>query len=137
MIYNLRFDDVLTDKLRELETPPDVSHKNMYWLPFIDERNPVYDPETHKLSPLERLVEGGNSVWRRTPVALTAQELADKQTADDNGYISETASQKAMWILVELVSELVANGTIQPTDFTPDVRQTFQDLEARVNRVKP
>ena len=56
MIYNLQYNGELTDKLHFFETPPDISHKNMFWLEWIDERNPVYDPQLEKLSSIVKVV---------------------------------------------------------------------------------
>ena len=69
--------------------------------------------------------------------AKTAQELADEQTSADESVIASMATRKAMWVLVELISKLLAQGTIVANDFTPAVKAAYQELKAKVDVVKP
>ena len=43
---------------------------------------------------------------------------------------------KLAFIQVELIDQLLAQGTIQATDFTVAVRQEFQAIKAAVDRLK-
>ena len=74
MMYNLIHNNIPTDKLRDFDTPPDLSHKNMAWLTFVDNRNPPYNPDTEKLGPIEKIVEVGRVVWSRSIIPLSPAE---------------------------------------------------------------
>ena len=74
MTYNLVINGSPTDTLSDVAGDPNPL-KGMVWLPFVDERNPVFNVDSHKLGPVTKLVENGNAVWRRVAVAKLSEDL--------------------------------------------------------------
>lgn len=105
MIYNLVVDGEPTNRLEVFDTAPQLTGKPaMQWLEWVDDQSPDYDPETHKLGEVSRFVEGGSAVWRRSPVALTADELHQRKIAK----IAETDNSLIRGI--EDIIVLIADG---------------------------
>jgi|TARA_R110000751_G_scaffold305358_1_gene421740 hypothetical protein len=69
-------------------------------------------------------------------IDMTAQEIADRDHANDLSELSMSVAKMA-FIQTELIDKLLAQGTIQLTDFTAPVRQIFQDVKEIVDRAKP
>lgn len=121
-----------------------VFNKSTVWLELVRTSPPPHDEETQKLvktlsqpdmsdldvdvDPSTKRIEG----WE--VVALTGQEIIDRQIEADQQYIRNEARDKAMWVLVELISKLLADGVITAGDFKPVTRQAFLDLKERVDR---
>ncbi len=136
--------DVLR-RINEAPTNP-VYNKGRVWLELIRSPRPNYDATTHKLvaeiiqpdlSDLSTDVDP--SAQRQEGwiiVALTQQELDELKITDAHKDIANSASRQAMWVLAELIDKLLAQGTIQATDFTPNVRSAYQTLKNNVDEVK-
>ena len=71
-----------------------------------------------------------------TVINKTQAELDDEQKITDEIEISRSSNKEAMWVLVELIDQLLANNTIQAKDFTPSVRAAIQSLKSKVDAVK-
>jgi len=67
--------------------------------------------------------------------AKTAQELAEEQRDDDLRVLRDGGKDLAL-VVTELVAKLIEKGVIAAGDFTPGVRQTYQDVKAIADRVK-
>lgn len=94
----------LTGVVRDYDEKPDPNEsKGFDWLPFVEESNPAYDPETHKLGPGVTVIEDGRAVKRRSSEALTEEELEgrrlNKLAATDGALV------RAIEDLVVLVAE--------------------------------
>lgn len=136
--------DVL--KQRSTNNLERVFNKSTVWIELEINNKPIFDPNSQRLvptlaqpdlsdlnvdvSPTAKRVQG----WEA--IALTAQELAGIQTSLDVDFVASSSGRKAMWLLVELIDKLFDQATIQPTDFTPDVRQAYTDIKTRVDRIK-
>jgi hypothetical protein len=72
----------------------------------------------------------------RPAINLTAQEIADRDLANDQTKL-QVAGLKLAHIAVELVTELIANGTIAATDFSAETRQMYQDIKTITDRLNP
>ena len=68
--------------------------------------------------------------------AKTAQELADDQQNSDISNL-QNSIEKLAFIQIELIDQLLTQGTIQNTDFTAGVRTLFQNIKTIVDRAKP
>ena len=80
-------------------------------------------------------VVGQSVTIDRPAVNMTAQEIADRDQNNDEGTL-RNGGLKLAHVLVELVTKLLANGTIQVTDFTPETKQMYQDVKAISDRLK-
>lgn len=123
-----------------------ILNDEQVWLEVQKIAQPVYNADTHKLeqiinqpdlsdlskavSPTAKRVE----TWQS--VALTAEELATRQHSADELYVATTAGQKAMWILVTLITKLIENNVIVPDDFDQEEKQIYRDMKAAVERIK-
>ncbi|MCR4283075.1 MAG: hypothetical protein NUV72_08630 [Bauldia sp.] len=106
--------------------------------------NDKWDGAEDKQAFLDRAV-----VWSGTPktaAEIEAQEAAFDAAMTANGAAAakqadteklRDGGEKIAFVLVELVDKLLAKGTIVATDFTPNVRQVYQDVKAIADRVKP
>lgn len=86
--------------------------------------------------------------WRNGTTPATATEIQAQETAylaaiatnqaegvaEQN--IRNTAAQKAMYILIELIDVLLAKDIIAASDFSPATRQVYQGLKAAVDAIK-
>lgn len=96
-----------------------------------------FDPATQKRSGPVFTVDDLLTVTATYTVTdKTAEELAAEKVQDDKGVISQMATAKAMWLLVELIDNLLAQGTISASDFSAEVKQAYLDLKAKVDSVK-
>lgn len=123
-----------------------ILNDEQVWLEVQKIAQPVYNADTHKLeqiinqpdlsdlskavSPTAKRVE----TWQS--VALTAEELATRQHSADELYVATTAGQKAMWILVTLITKLIETNVIVPDDFDQEEKQIYRDMKAAVERIK-
>jgi hypothetical protein len=89
-------------------------------------------PKTHVLTDV---ITTTRTVIPKTAEEL-AEELAEEQQADDIATI-KTSVDTIAFILVECIDQLLADTTIQATDFTPAVRQLYLDFKPTVTRAKP
>lgn len=80
----------------------------------------------------------GSTVTKNYTVAETmpiAEWNQAQQDKNDNAFILN-AINKLAFIQIELIDKLLADNVITATDFTPDVRQAYQDIKAAVDRLK-
>jgi hypothetical protein len=119
-----------------------ASLRDKGWLPVVYE-NDAYDPATQvRTGPTgcnvgDSVPKDAESVTGTYSVRdKSAQELAAEEAQENKGAISQMSSAKAMWLLIEVIDKLLAQGTIQASDFTPGVKQAYQDLKAKVDSVK-
>ena len=100
-----------------------------------------HDPATHIQLDLPDYPDRRTERWDGlTSIRqATAQELADFdaiiQTDADITTLREAGKDIAL-VLTELVDWQLANTTMEPSDFTPQVRQAYLDLKAIADRVK-
>ena len=73
--------------------------------------------------------------WSGAVWVNDADRAQQEQRAGDLRVLQDAGKDMAL-VLTELVSWLVANTTMQATDFTPQVRQAYLDLKAIADRVK-
>lgn len=72
-----------TDHIRNFDgDPPDVSHKNLLWMPYIREPDPAFDRRTHRILPPLKAIQGDNVVESRAVIALTQQEIDDRDASE-------------------------------------------------------
>lgn len=88
---------------------------------------PVYDSITHYIT--EQL--DGSYIT----TAYSQAEIDDRALANDIQKIIGAVKDIA-FIQIELVDKLIQQGTIIATDFTPAVKQAYQDLKTIVDRIK-
>jgi len=67
--------------------------------------------------------------------AMTPPELDACQDVRDTSDLQGAGKDMAL-VVMELVTWLVANTAMQTSDFTPSVRQAYQDLKTIADRVK-
>lgn len=80
----------------------------------------------------------GSTVTKNYTVAETmtmAEWDALQATQADEGMLLNKILKLA-FIQTELIDQLLADGTISATDFTPAVRQEYLDIKAAVDRLK-
>ncbi len=108
--------------------------KELGWLPVAPVGD-TFDPATQvRTGPV--LVIGDDEVTATYEVRdKTAQELAAEQRAVDSSKLREAGKDVAV-VLTELVDYLIANTAMQASNFTPSVRQAYQDLKVIADRVK-
>lgn len=83
MIYCLVKSGAPTDQNRNFDgDPPDVSHKNLVWMPYTRVPDPAFDPRTHRILPPQKAIQGDNVVESRAVIALTQQEIDDRDDAE-------------------------------------------------------
>jgi hypothetical protein len=76
---------------------PVLNPKKGAWYPVQDDRNPTFDPETHKLGPVGKDLSGGKAVWTRNAVALSVPEkLQNVINARATGYAGGTLDLKGV-----------------------------------------
>lgn len=105
------------------------------WRDYINSPNPAFDPATEKLVDNPRIITDTDVTDSRSKVALTQQEIDDNQEENDIAVLKDAGRDIAV-VLVELVDQLLADNTIQVTDFTPAVKQNYLDVKAIADRVK-
>jgi len=71
----------------------------------------------------------------RPAVDMTAQEIADRDIADDISALRNAGKDMAL-VLTEFVDWALANTSMTANDFTPNVRQAYQNIKAIADRVK-
>ena len=123
-------------RFRTGEPPLLQPEKDMHWVPYIYAEEPSFDPLTQVRSkPVEAVTkhEITNTVTVRQ---MNAAERAARDSHNDNDYIIEEAKTKAMWVLIELIDELLDQEIITASNFTPKVRKAYRDLKERVDRAK-
>lgn len=69
------------------------------------------------------------------PPPPTQRELDEAAEARDVGTI-RAAVEKLAFIQIEVIDKLLADGILAGSDFTPDVRQAYQDIKVIVDRIK-
>ena len=102
---------------------------------WIDDILPAHDPATHKLVAALPVPDNATEVPYNIVARDLAAEAAAHQHDQDTEYVMVSAKDKAMYVLVELVSTLVVNGTITDNDFSPAVKQAYLGLKERVDRL--
>ncbi len=90
-----------------------------------------------KRGPTDEIVDVGAQTVTvtHTAIDMTAQEIADRDLANDIGELRSGGKDIAL-VLIELIDYLLANTNMSATDFTPDVRQAYQDIKVIADRVK-
>jgi hypothetical protein len=102
---------------------------------WIDDILPAHDPATHKLEAALPVPDNATEVPYDIVERDLAAEAAAHQHNQDTEYVMVNAKDRAMYVLVELVSTLVVNGTITDNDFSPAAKQAYLDLKERVDRL--
>lgn len=92
-----------------------------------DPVKPAYDPSTQYLT----IGDDGEYVVND----YTAEELAENQQNKDIATLQDKGKDVCL-VLTELISWMLANTNIKATDFTPEVRQAYQDIKAIADRIK-
>ena len=100
----------------------------------------------HNHEPGIRTIDGIITAWPPSLGAFPTQAQIDAWTAEFAAAGVEqrqidtvklvTAGKDVALVLVELVDWLLANTAMQAADFTPGVRQAYQDLKVIADRVK-
>lgn len=96
---------------------------------------PTYDEKIEKISLVHVAIGDSDTINRWSVVSLTAQEIADRDRRNDEEAL-QTGGLKLAHVLVELVTKLIAKGTISATDFTPKTKKMYQDVKAIADRRK-
>lgn len=119
----------------------DAELKNLGWLPLIDPDD-AYDPATQiRTGPVGGNIgdpvpaDADDVTGTYTVRDKTAQELDDDQREQDIATLRSAGKDMAL-VLTELIEWTLANTAMQPTDFTPDVKQAYLGLKAIADRVK-
>lgn len=99
--------------------------------------NPACTATQKKTGPVYGDLDQAKGTITYSCVDKTAQELAAETKAQNEAYIQNASGQKAMWVLIELIDNLLSKGTISASDFSADVKQAYQDLKSKVDAVKP
>lgn len=138
-LINLADDSVVrrVDGAREFldGSPPDISHKGLEWRPIVQigEDDPVGVDEI-KEGPVEAVtLTEVTRTWIVRP--MTAQEITDRDQNQDRNAIRDDWLAGAE-IEISLIDALLAKGVIAATDFPAATRQKYEDLKARVDRVR-
>ena len=127
-------DDSLV-KTREIDgTPPDVSHKGWAWVPVVRDAQPSFDPATQNLVP-DNGFDDPNYVFGWGTPDKTSQEQTDYQQTQDIAKVRNSNLQTNT-ILIRLVQQLLADGTISASDFDAEVVSDYQDIKASVDRLR-
>ena len=113
----------------------DADLRLLGWLPEEKVGFEPFDPETQvRTGPTFQIL----SAKVRSTYTLrdkTAQELADEQRDDDLRVLRDGGKDLAL-VVTELVTKLIEKGVIAASEFTPGVRQTYQNVKAIADRVK-
>lgn len=114
------------------ETPPVLHENKGAWVPVQDDRNPAFDPDTHRLGPVEKSLTNGKAIWTRSKVALDTgeklQRVIDKRAA---GYSQGTLGLKGVsggrdvvlgfW-MDAVVAQIEAIAAAQNLTLTPEMQ---------------
>jgi hypothetical protein len=107
------------------EKAGDMGH--LAWLPVVRD---IAEPGPNEtLGPVQKVIEGAALVERRAAVALSTDDLK----ARDKDRLVSAVGDLAV-LVVRLIEQLLADGTIQAGDFRPGVRQTYLDAKAIVDQ---
>lgn len=132
-------DGVFTGKVKDFNSAPDPNPaKGASWLPYVEQADPVFDPDTQELTAATIEVVGGQVVRSRAVSSLSAEGLLNRALAERRAaYHSGTLSLKGVqgdqvmvlgfW-MDAIVEELIARG--------PMVTVEMQALEALRAQVK-
>jgi len=129
MKYALTVGGVFSGRVEEFDSQPDPNpSKGLAWIPYVEQTDPVIDPATHKLGPVEFDVVGGEVRRSRPAVALTAQEKIEHVIRNRGaGYQSGTLGLKGVqgdqvtvlgfWIdaMAEQLDAIMQAQSITPT----------------------
>ena len=102
---------------------------------WIDDVPPAHNSDTHRLEEVKPIPAKATKVPYTAVKRDLAAEAAAHQRDEDTEYVMVSSKDQAIFVLVELVAKLVANGTITANDFTPSVKQAYLDLKERVDRL--
>ena len=118
-----------------LDLLSDADLKPLGWLPEEKVGFKPFDPATQvRTGPTHQILAAKvRSTYSLR--AKTAQELANEQRDDDLQALRDGGKDLAL-VVSELVAKLIEKGVIAAGDFTPGVRQTYQDVKAIADRVK-
>ena len=67
----------------------------------------------------------------------TPEIIAERERKSDEDVIRSAMAMPLAYLFVELVDQLVDDGTIQPTDFSEPQRTAYKNLKSSVDRIKP
>lgn len=116
-------------------TPPALAEaKDRKWVAYSETVASI-DPATEiATAPVIEVTADGvtRTVGKR---ALTAEELRSKRNAADIASLRSSGKDMAL-ITVELIEKLLADNVIAATDFSPNVRQAFQNVKAIADRLR-
>ncbi len=101
----------------------------------VETTDPPFDPATEIREGPVLTIFADRVTEVFTVRAKTQAELdADQRAADLS--VLRGAGKDAVLVLIELIDKLLADAVISAGDFTPDVRQAYQDLKVIADRVK-
>ena len=123
-----------TDAASASHKPREINGVRM-WRTYTRTPNPAFDPLTEQLVDDPRVITDTDVTDSRSKVALTQLEIDDIVADLDVSSLREAGRDLAV-VLVELVDKLLADNTIQVTDFTPAVKQNYLEVKAIADRVK-
>ena len=113
-------------------TKPARAPDGMRW---IDDILPDYNTATHRLEEATPIAIDATQVPYNIVLRdLDAEAAAAQQNADMND-VEASAKDTAVFVLVQLVTKLLANGTIVTGDFSPSVEEAYQELKTKVDRL--
>ena len=107
-------------------TPAQLLDYNVIDTPDISP--PAYDPLIQYIT---EQPDGSYIITNYTQEQLDAQALQN-----DLSSLQTASGKSAIIVLVELIDYLLANTAMTAADFTPNVRQSYQDIKIIADRVK-
>lgn len=96
---------------------------------------PTLGPDQNRV-PETVVVVGQTVTVNRPAVDMTVQEIADRDRNNDESALQSDVLKLAH-INVELVTMLIANGTISGPDFSAKTERFYQDVKAIADRLNP
>lgn len=121
--------------LEGYNTKEDSAINGKPYLVEVAVTDPAYDPATEVKEGPTDAYDGINATRIYAVRAKTAQELNTEQLNNDINVL-RAAGKDTVLVLVELIDYLLANTAMSGTDFTPNVRQAYQDLKVIADRIK-
>lgn len=113
-----------------------INGKPKFLAPMITVSNPV-DPNTQvdegyavTYDDVSKLATKENTVRPMT------QEELDARVLENDIAILKDSGKDITLVLVELIDYLLLNTAMEPTDFTPEVKDAYLALEAIADRIK-
>ena len=132
-IYALVSDSVGNIDVRyNRQTKPTPAPDGMRW---IDDILPDFNTATHRLEEATPIAIDATQVPYNIVLRDLDAEAAAAQQSADMYDVETSAKDTAVFVLVQLVTKLLANGTIVTGDFSPSVEEAYQELKTKVDRL--